>query len=94
MENHLLQTLFADGIGALSITDGVARIELISMVQGPDNKPNRQQSGTLVMPLLGFVRAFQDLEGIINKLVADGVLQRADQQSQSAKSGVSSETSD
>ena len=83
------QTIYADGVGAFAIIDGVARLELVSLAQGADQKSVRIPSATLAMSLTGFVRAYQDMEKIINKLIADGVLQRTQQQLQSDENAVS-----
>jgi hypothetical protein len=73
---EMTTSLFADAIDTLTIVDGVARIELVSVVQGADGKTSKKEVATLAMSLPGFVRAYQDMEKIINKLIADGVLQR------------------
>jgi hypothetical protein len=81
----MTQTIYADGVGAFAIIDGVARLELVSLAQGADQKSVRIPSATLAMSLSGFVRAYQDMEKIVNKLIADGVLQRAPVQPQAVE---------
>ena len=68
--------IYADGIGNITIIDGVARVELISVVQVDKEKVSGKPAGTLAMSLAGLVRAHQDLTRLVDKLVADGVLQR------------------
>ena len=69
-------TVYCDGIGAFSMSEGVVRLELVCLTQGADRKATPQPAGTLAMSLPGFVRAYQDMEKIINKMIADGVLQK------------------
>ena len=70
------KVIYADGIGTCSIIDGVARLELISLVQVEKEKAGARAVGTLAVSLPGLVRFQQDLTKVIDRLVADGVLQR------------------
>lgn len=68
--------LFADRIVNLSITGPLVRIEL-GILQLPTAEGQKTQlvpSQTLVMPLEGFVQSFGVMEGVVKRLVADGVI--------------------
>lgn len=73
-----MQTLFADHILNISVTGPLVRIDLGTNVTATDaeGKPalNTIRSQQLVMPLEGFLRAFALQEGVVKKLIADGVL--------------------
>ena len=74
-----MNTTFADTILNIAVTGPLVRIDLgtVSAVQGQNGQQELRATPTqqLVMPLDGFVRAFGLQEGVIKKLIADGVLQ-------------------
>jgi hypothetical protein len=68
--------VYADGIGAITMIGGIARIELVCLAAVDKDKVSAKPTGTLAIPLAGLVRAHQDLTKLMDKLVADGVLNR------------------
>ena len=72
-------TIYADGIGAVMIRDGVARVDLMRVVQGEGEKVALNKTGTLAISLPGLVRMHQDLSRVIQKLIDDGVLQKREE---------------
>ena len=68
--------LFSDRIVNLSVTGPLVRIELgtLQLPTAEGQKPQLVASQTLVMPLEGFVQSFGMMEGIVKRLVADGVI--------------------
>lgn len=68
--------LFADRIVNLSVTGPLVRIELgtVQIPKAEGQKPQLVASQTLVMPLEGFVQSFGMMEGVVKRLVADGVI--------------------
>lgn len=75
-----MQTTFADTILNIAVTGGLVRIDLgvVTPVPNQEGKTELRGSATqqLVMPLEGFVRSFGIQEGIIKKLIEDGVLKQ------------------
>jgi hypothetical protein len=73
-----MQTNFADTILNISVTGGLVRIDLGTVVPAPTDENPQALKGTqtqqLVMPLDGFINAFNTQESLVKKLVADGVL--------------------
>lgn len=71
--------LFSDGIGDVTITGSIVRIDLMSLSHNERDakghaKPVFRQR--VVMPLEGFVRSFSAMEQVMNRLVQAGVLER------------------
>lgn len=65
--------LFADAIGAVHITGNLVRFDLVSLQPG-DGQGKQEMTQRLVMPLEGFVNAFNLQEQIIRQLTQNGVL--------------------
>jgi hypothetical protein len=72
-----VNTFFADRLTNLQIAGNTVRMEfsILDMVPGNNlNEPKTNISHVLVMPLEGFVQAFNGQEAVVKKLLADGVL--------------------
>ena len=67
------QNIFADGIGAVHITGNLVRFDLVS-VQPGEEKGSQEITHRLIMPLEGFVSAFNLQEQVIRQLTKNGVL--------------------
>lgn len=65
--------LFADGIGAVHITGNLVRFDLMSLQPG-DGQERQEITQRLVMPLEGFVNAFNLQEQVIRQLTKNGLL--------------------
>jgi hypothetical protein len=73
-----LNSLFADRLTNLQIAGNTVRLEfsVLDLVPGNNqNEPKLNVSHVLVMPLEGFVQAFNGQDSVVKKLLADGVLQ-------------------
>lgn len=73
-----MNILFADRLTNLQIAGNTVRLEfsVLDMVSGNNqNEPKLNVSHVLVMPLEGFVQAFNGQDSVVKKLLADGVLQ-------------------
>jgi hypothetical protein len=79
--------LFADRIVNLAVTGPLVRIELgtMQLPTAEGQKPQLVPNQTLVMPLEGFVQSFGMMEGVIKRLVADGVIKMQPQGAASAE---------
>jgi len=76
-----MNSLFADRLTNLQIAGNTVRLEFstLDMVPGNNlNEPKTTISHVLVMPLEGFVQAFNGQEAVVKKLLADGVLKSND----------------
>lgn len=73
--DHMPQ-LFADRIVNVTVTGALIRLELGALAPpaAEGEKPKLQATQTLVMPLDGFLASFSMLDGMVKKMVADGML--------------------
>ncbi|MCC6075854.1 hypothetical protein ACFPTX_18790 [Pseudomonas sp. GCM10022188] len=79
LEVSLMEHLFADAVSEVSIAGGVVRIVFgVQRKASKDAKPELQQTFSLNIPLEGFANSMPSLQGLIDKLVKDGVLKTRD----------------
>lgn len=73
----MVPEIYADGIGEISLSNGVIRIDLISLspVQ-KDSKdpPLREVRQRVIMSPQGFIEAFGTMENVMKKLVDMGAI--------------------
>jgi hypothetical protein len=72
-----VNSIFADRLTNVQIAGNTVRLEfsVLDIVAGNNqNEPKLTVSHVLVMPLEGFVQAFNGQESVVKKLLADGVL--------------------
>jgi hypothetical protein len=72
-----MNSFFADRLTNLQIIANTVRLEFSTLDSSPGSEADATKtkvSHVLVMPFEGFVQAFNGQEGVIKKLVADGVL--------------------
>lgn len=72
-----MNSLFADRLTNLQIVANTVRLEFSTLEIAPaanQAAPQTVVSHVLVMPLEGFVQAFNGQEAVVKKLLADGVL--------------------
>jgi hypothetical protein len=72
--------MFIDGIGHISITDGVVRFDLVGLVPGDADKMVPTKVGGMAMTMPGFLRTVEQLNQVVNKLLEQGVLKRNEPQ--------------
>lgn len=72
--------LFADGIGEITLSGGMVRMDLVTLVgsQKDDKQPHLEVSQRIVMPPDGFLRSFSAMEDLVKQLVEAGVIQKRD----------------
>ncbi|MBP2649469.1 MAG: hypothetical protein H6Q74_294 [Firmicutes bacterium] len=74
--------IFADGISAIHVTGNLVRIDLMSLqpqLKNDNSQPVVEVNKRIVMPLEGFVKAFDVQQNIVNQLMKAGVLKKNDQ---------------
>ncbi|HMP78259.1 MAG TPA: hypothetical protein PKD54_02295 [Pirellulaceae bacterium] len=73
--------IFADGIGEISLSGGMVRLDLVSLI-GSQNDPNNQPRFTpkarIVMPPEGFLRSYSAMENLVKQLVDAGLVRPRD----------------
>jgi hypothetical protein len=69
---------FADGVGRIGFSEGMVRIELVSVAdQDKEGRPVLQPCHRIIMTPQGFMRSVQAQLNLIRKLEEAGVLRRA-----------------
>ena len=74
-----------DGIGAISLADGVVRFDMMSITSIQDGKAVAARSGGLAMSLPAMIKVHDQLGQMINELVQKGVLQKNEPQAKAAQ---------
>lgn len=75
------QEVFADGIGEISLSGGMVRLDLVSLVGSQneaDKKPTYKVKGRVVMPPEGFLRSFSAMENLVKQLMEAGLVRPRD----------------
>ncbi len=73
--------IFADGIGEISLSGGMVRMDLVSLVgsqQDADNKPRLQSKCRIILPPEGFLRSFSAMENLVKQLIDAGLVRPRD----------------
>ena len=74
-----MQTIYADGIANMTLIDGVIRLDLVNLVQVEKEKATVRPVAALAMSIPALLRTQEQLNGLIAKLVEQGVLQKRDE---------------
>jgi len=69
-----MNTQYADGIKNIFINNGVVHFELATVILNEKNEPVPQTSGSLIMSLNGLVNLHDQVNSIVKKMLADGIL--------------------
>jgi hypothetical protein len=68
---------YADGIHNITLVDGVVRFELLELTPQPNGaEPTASSIGAVAMSIPAVLRTHQQLTGLIQKLVEQGVLKK------------------
>lgn len=84
--------VFADGIGEITLSGGMVRMDLVSMVgtqKSQDQQPSLEFKQRIVMPPDGFLRSFSAMENLVKQLVDAGLVKP-----RNGESPVSTDTTD
>lgn len=78
-----MNTTYIDGFANISLLDGVVRFDCVTLnPPDADNKVTGKVVGSISTSLPGIVRMHDQINGLINKLVEQGVLQRNEKPTQ------------
>ena len=75
------QDIFADGIGEITLSGGMVRMDLVTLVgsqNNPEDKPRLETSQRVVMPPDGFLRSFSAMENLVKQLIDAGLVKPKD----------------
>ena len=73
--------IFADGIGEITLSGGMVRIDLVSMVgtqKDKDQPPKLEHRQRIIMPPDGFLRSFSAMENLVKQLIDAGLVKPRD----------------
>lgn len=73
-----MQTIYADGIANITLIEGVVRLELINLTQVEKDKVTVRPVAAIAMSIPALMRTQEQLNGLIAKLIEQGVLQKRD----------------
>jgi hypothetical protein len=71
------QNIFADGIGEITLSGGMVRMDLVTLVGSQNdeaNKPRLEFSKRVIMPPDGFLRSFSAMENLVKQLIDAGLV--------------------
>jgi len=71
-----MKTRFADGLARIAVRGGVVRLTFGIQEEKKDGQPEMHPSQQIVMPLDGFLNAFNVMQGIVAKLEKDGLVKK------------------
>ena len=71
---------YIDGVGAINMSDGVVRMDMLSITGFENDKPVVGRSGGLAISMIGFVRMHEQMAKGVEDMVQKGLLQKRDQQ--------------
>lgn len=85
-------TIYADRIGSIHITGGVVRIDLMTFqpqLQAENGQPVFNLDARVILPLEGFIQAFQLQEGVVKQLIQNGIVvnKETEEHKQTAENG-------
>jgi hypothetical protein len=69
--------IFADGIGEITLSGGMVRMDLVTLVGGQkdkENPPKLEFRQRIVMPPDGFLRSFSAMENLVKQLIDAGLV--------------------
>jgi hypothetical protein len=69
--------VFADGIARIRVVNGTIRMEFVSSVEGADGATKLEPRTRVVMPVKGFVDAYNTMQRAMAALIADGTVRSA-----------------
>lgn len=73
--------VYADGIGEITLSGGMIRMDLVTMVGSQNNQDNPAKLEVrerVVMPPDGFLRSFSAMENLVKQLVDAGLVKPRD----------------
>ncbi len=82
--------IFADGIGEITLSGGMVRMDLVTLTGSQSNseeKPKLEFSQRVIMPPDGFLRSFSAMENLVKQLIDAGLVKPRDGQNAAGGGG-------
>ncbi len=67
---------YIDGIGNIQLAEGVVRLDVLMMTKIEGDKSTAEKVGGLAMSVPAFLRSFNQMNHVVNKMVEQGLLKR------------------
>lgn len=67
---------YIDGIGNIQLAEGVVRLDVLMMTKIEGDKSAAEKVGGLAMSVPAFLRSFNQMSHVVNKMVEQGLLKR------------------
>lgn len=72
-----MESLFADAVAELTVASGVVRITFgVQHQKNRDAKPEMTSVASVNLPIDGFANSVTIMQGLVDKLIKDGVLKQ------------------
>lgn len=68
--------ILIDSFENISMADGIIRIELANLVEPTGDKPQTEKVGGIAVTVPGFLRVYDQMTKVMNRLIEQGVLKR------------------
>lgn len=81
--------LYADGVANVSLIDGVVRMDLVNILKMEGDKATLGPVGTINMSIPAFLRTYEQLGRVIERMVEQGVLKKNEPSAVKAESAPS-----
>jgi hypothetical protein len=72
----MTQTIYTDGIANVTMIDGIVRFDLVNITQVEKDKANLRPVATVALSLPALLRSYEQLSGVINRMVEQGLLKK------------------
>jgi hypothetical protein len=67
---------YVDGFGNIQLAEGVVRLELVTLSKIEGNNSSVEKVGGLAMSMPAFLRSFNQMTTVVNKMVEQGLITR------------------
>jgi len=68
--------ILIDSFENISMADGIIRIELANLVEPTGDKPQTERVGGIAVTVPGFLRVYDQMSKVMNRLIEQGVVKR------------------
>jgi hypothetical protein len=68
--------ILIDSFENISMADGIIRIELANLIEPNGDKPQTEKVGGIAVTVPGFLRVYDQMTKVRNRLIEQGVLKR------------------
>ena len=78
-----VKNIFADGLARVTVRGGVVRLTFGTQEEKQNEQVEMIASHQIIMPMDGFLNAFNVMQGIVTKMEKDGLIKKVENQSKS-----------